>query len=460
MPLGKTRRRLIGAAAVIPLLVTTPVNGPLQSASAQAGLRPQANLNPCPKQTGKVNITFWTWEGPPSVIQHIVNEFNASHPDIHVNVDQVTPGFSGGYEEAFNALRAGKAPDVDMIEYYELPNFRFVNGLYNAAGCPAMKNVAKQFPAWVNAQDAVGEPGAVYAVPEDIEPLGMFYRKDLFAKYNLPVPTTWAQYQSDALAFKTDTNGTVKMADMNANDFRLLVGLDWQAGALPFQYTGSGFTFDMDSPQAQTVANYWEGLIKDGVIDTEAGFTTPPEYITWNNGTVATQIGPDYLTGFFKGQAPAASGDWAVAPIPQWAAGDHADGQAGGSATAIMAGTKHPYADAVFADWFAANYPVQVQLYAGYVLAGANSYLNNPAVIDTPNPYFGGQAPMSVFRTMANYVNTSFQWAPNMTAVFADLQDNLQSAFNGSSTIEQAFVTTQNQAASNLRSLGVTVYTK
>ena len=191
MPLGKTRRRLIGAAAVIPLLVTTPVNGPLQSASAQAGLRPQANLNPCPKQTGKVNITFWTWEGHPSVIQHIVNEFNASHPDIHVNVDQVTPGFSGGYEEAFNTLRAGKAPDVDMIEYYELPNFRFVNGLYNAAGCPAMKNVAKQFPAWVNEQDAVGEPGAVYAVPEDIEPLGMFYRKDLFAKYNLPVPTTW-----------------------------------------------------------------------------------------------------------------------------------------------------------------------------------------------------------------------------------------------------------------------------
>ena len=67
---------------------------------------------------------------------------------------------------------------------------------------------------------------------------------------------------------------------------------------------------------------------------------------------------------------------------------------------------------------------------------------------------------MSVFRQMANYVNTSFQWAPNMTAVFADLQDNLQSAFNGSTTIEQAFVTTQNEAAANLRSLGVTVSTK
>ena len=289
----------------------------------------------------------------------------------------------------------------------------------------------------------------------------MFYRKDIFAKYHLPVPTTWAQYRSDALALKADTKGTVKMADMNANDFRLLVGLGWQAGALPFQYTGTGFTFDMDSPQAKTVVNFWEGLLKDHVIDTQAGFTTTPEYLTWKNGTVATQIGPDYLTGFFKGQGAFGygrleSGAHSSNGSPVTTRTDRPVGRV----IAIMAGTKHPYVDAVFADWFAANYPVQVQLYAGFVLSGANSYLNNPAVIDTPNPYFGGQAPMSVFRRMANYVNTSFQWAPNMTAVFADLQDNLQSAFNGSTSIEQAFVTTQNEAAANLRSLGVTVHTK
>ena len=142
MPLRKTRRRLISAAAAVPLLIAIACQLAPYRVRPQAHQVPQANLNPCPQEKGKVNITFWTWERPPSVIQHIVNEFNASHPDIHVTVDQVTPGFSGGYENAFNALRAGKAPDVDMIEYYELPNFRFVNGLYNVAGCPAMDNVA------------------------------------------------------------------------------------------------------------------------------------------------------------------------------------------------------------------------------------------------------------------------------------------------------------------------------
>ena len=132
----KTRNHkcFIGVAVAMSLIAVFPVvlfSLSATGAQTRTSLRPHANLNPCPKQKGKVNITFWTWEGPPSVIQHIVNEFNTSHPDIHVTVDQVTPGFSGGYQIAFNVLKAGKAPDVDMIEYYELPNFRFVNWLSN-----------------------------------------------------------------------------------------------------------------------------------------------------------------------------------------------------------------------------------------------------------------------------------------------------------------------------------------
>ena len=99
----KTRNHkcFIGVAVAMSLIAVFPVvlfSLSATGAQTRTSLRPHANLNPCPKQKGKVNITFWTWEGPPSVIQHIVNEFNTSHPDIHVTVDQVTPGFSGGYQ--------------------------------------------------------------------------------------------------------------------------------------------------------------------------------------------------------------------------------------------------------------------------------------------------------------------------------------------------------------------------
>ena len=62
MALRTTHRRLISAAVAVPLLIAIPLSGPVSY--AQAHQVPQANLNPCPQEKGKVNITFWTWEGP------------------------------------------------------------------------------------------------------------------------------------------------------------------------------------------------------------------------------------------------------------------------------------------------------------------------------------------------------------------------------------------------------------
>ena len=65
----KTRNHkcFIGVAVAMSLIAVFPVvlfSLSATGAQTRTSLRPQANLNPCPKQTGKVNITFWTWEGP------------------------------------------------------------------------------------------------------------------------------------------------------------------------------------------------------------------------------------------------------------------------------------------------------------------------------------------------------------------------------------------------------------
>ena len=59
------RKRLICVATAVPLIIGMPVAGATLTASVAhaSNLTPQANLNPCPKENGKVNITFWTWEG-------------------------------------------------------------------------------------------------------------------------------------------------------------------------------------------------------------------------------------------------------------------------------------------------------------------------------------------------------------------------------------------------------------
>ena len=223
----------IAAAAIIPLVIgITACASNSSPNTAQAGsASDSSSSSSCQPQKGKVNLTFWTWEGD---IAPVIAKFNATHPDIHVTVDTIA---TGDYQSMYNALKAGNAPDLAMVEYDELPSFRLQNGLTNIADCAPMKNMRSQFPAWTVNQVSVGS-SAIYGVPEDIEPLALYYRKDIFKKYNLPVPTTWAQYEADALKLKAD-NPSIKMTAMTSADEGLLIGLDWQNGAKLFQYNGN-----------------------------------------------------------------------------------------------------------------------------------------------------------------------------------------------------------------------------
>ena len=67
--------------------------------------------------------------------------------------------------------------------------------------------------------------------------MGLFYRTDLFKKYGLTVPTTWAQYLSDAKKLHA-ANPNAYIAAFPANDAQWFAGLAWQAGAQVVQHLG------------------------------------------------------------------------------------------------------------------------------------------------------------------------------------------------------------------------------
>ena len=117
---------------------------------------------------GKVTLTFWSWVPG---ISHSVNLWNKSHPDIHVNLNEVTSGAAGSYAKMFSALQAGNAPDLGQIEYATLPNFEHVGGLDNLASYGAA-SVKADFVPWTWAQ--VTQGSAVYAIPQDTGPMGLF----------------------------------------------------------------------------------------------------------------------------------------------------------------------------------------------------------------------------------------------------------------------------------------------
>ncbi len=82
-------------------------------------------------------------------------------------------------------------PDVAQVEFQLLTSL-----VVGGAILPITQDVAgdkDKFVDWTWQQVSLG--GDVYAIPQDIGPMGMYYRKDLFDQYGIAVPTTWDEIQ-------------------------------------------------------------------------------------------------------------------------------------------------------------------------------------------------------------------------------------------------------------------------
>src|SRR5690349_18836720 len=145
----------------------------------------------CAPSSGPVTLTYTTWIPG---IEDVVKVWNDKNPNIQVKVQTGPNGNGGTYANFFNQLKAGNAPDLGHIEYDALPSFRVQDGLENLAGCSEVAAAKDQFVDWTWGQVSFGEENAVYGIPQDTGPMALFYRKDLFEKNNIPVPTTWDEY--------------------------------------------------------------------------------------------------------------------------------------------------------------------------------------------------------------------------------------------------------------------------
>lgn len=408
----------------------------------------------CTPSTSKVTtIDYWSWL--PSATQ-VVDKFNATHPKIHVKLQKIAGG-APAYQTMFNALKAGNQPDVAMVEFDHLPNFRAQNGLTDISKCAPVKDLKKKVVGWTYNQVSLGGD-ALYATPTDTGPLALYYRTDIFKQYGLTMPTTWDQYMQDAETLHAK-NPAISITSFTPQDAVMLQGLDWQAGAKPYVYNGDKFELDMNSAAVDKVSDYWQTMIDKKLVNTSIQPLTPAQYKAWDDGTIASTIGAVWLQGIQTSSSTASAGKWAVAPLPAWTAGQPAGANYGGATTAVLSGTKHPYEDAVFADWLSTDPAASKIVFAGGGTGASLAYAKSGA-LDMKVPYYGNQEIFHVFQDGADTTDTSFQWAPDQTNLNNYLQDALAGAFTGTTTISEAYSAAQTKAAADLKSQSIPVTVK
>ncbi|MBL8930609.1 MAG: sugar ABC transporter substrate-binding protein [Kineosporiaceae bacterium] len=450
-PQTRPRRRWVSILAVAPLMLAAACgSGGSSDGAASASGAASSSGEACAPAGGKVALQFWTWVPG---MDEVVAKWNAANPDIQVTVKNTPSGNAGTYQNMFNALKAGTAPDLGQIEYDTLASFRLQKGLRDISGCPGVADAKSDFVGWAWTQSQIGGPG-VYAIPQDTGPMALYYRKDIFDANGIAVPTTWEEYAAAGAKLKAKGIFLTHFPQQDANWFD---GLLWQAGAKIFDTTGDSVKVSLTDPQAVKVADYWQKMIDDKVVATNLQGFSPDLYKAWNDGKVATWISASWGYSTIRDNAKGSAGKWAVAPMPQWNAGEKKAGNWGGSTTGVFSGSKYPAEAAKFALWLNSD-PAALEL----ANAKGGLYPANVAGLELPVlkkgvEFYGGQPVFDVFKEAASNVDTTFQWGPIMTDTNRFLSDGFTKALNGQGTLGESLKAAQTQTVAALKSQGIAV---
>lgn len=192
----------------------------------------------------------------------------------------------------------GDLPDIiQMQSYSRVREYAAKGYLVDLSGIDAMKAVLP------SSLPAVRYNGNSYALPTDFAGIGVIYNKDIFAKYNLSVPTTFSELEEVC-----DT-----LADNGIVPFAALLKENWSVGHfITLVHTAllqsSGVAVD------SFIKDMNEGKTSYGVVDTAELFKILDFYRDNMNENAAEMGGAEQQQSFAKGEsAMMVQGLWSYA---------------------------------------------------------------------------------------------------------------------------------------------------
>jgi multiple sugar transport system substrate-binding protein len=395
------------AVALTSAPTTAPTAAPTTAATTSASVAPGP----------ATEINFWHWA---TGIDQYVNAFNASHPNIHVNL--VMKSTPDDLYAALNTAVTAKTgiPDAIGIEYAYIQNAILHDELTNLNDL-GVTDAADVFSPWALQQ--VSHAGGLYAYPQDVAPTIMLCNKDLLDKNGVTAPTTWAEFESAAAKLHA-SDSKAYLTNVTADGF-LFMALAWNSGAVFTKWDGTNITVNFTSPETLRVADLWDRLIKSGNFMKVDTFSND-----WSsaiaNQTIACWITGAWGTKVVSGNAPALSGKWMIYQVPQWVAGTAINGMYGGASVAVMKASSQQKAAESFLRWLEMDpanalsltkppeewFPPQKSVFA------------DPAWSDFTHPYFSGQKSNQILKQAGDAVNLAWQWSP-LTAFESSTYNNL-----------------------------------
>ncbi|WP_345762062.1 ABC transporter substrate-binding protein [Diaminobutyricibacter sp. McL0608] len=315
----------------------------------------------------KVTLSYAIWDAPQKpAMQKIVDEFEKQNPNIQVKI-QVTP-WDTYWTKLQTAATGGSAPDVFWMNDANLPNY--ANGGAIASLQNRIDADKMDMSNYVQAQvKADSWDGKVFGIPKDVDAIGLWYNKKLFADAGVPVPTAdWTQQDLITAAKKlTDpAKGVYGIAAQDAAQQSYYSTIPQAGGyVISPDKKKSGY----DTPEAIAGVQFWVDLInKYKVSPTLQQMTDTDPDTMFQSGKVAMIYEGSWAATQFNG-VPYAKANAQVAPMPK---GSQAGGVTNGLANVMSAKTAHPDQAWAFLKFLGSKRAADIQAETGTVIPAYN----------------------------------------------------------------------------------------
>lgn len=258
-------------------------------------------------------LVFWTFGPEGEAVAQLLPDFERTHPDIHVEVQQLP--LSAAHQKLLTAIAGNTTPDMAQLGNTWLPELVALHAL-----APLQQRVA--------ASTAVAPPdyfasiwatnvsdGQLYGIPWYVDTRLLFYRSDLLkqAGFDAP-PRDWVQWRR-MLAALSHPGRKVYGILLPTNEYEQLLSLALQQPG-PLLRDGDRYGNFESAGFKRALTFYVDTFrLRQAPVVTNVEVSNPWE--EFGRGTYAFYLSGPWNIGEFRKRLPAAEqADWSTAPLP------------------------------------------------------------------------------------------------------------------------------------------------
>jgi multiple sugar transport system substrate-binding protein len=320
--------------------------------------------------------------------------YKKAHPEVEIKL--VALGYGDHHNAMTTALATGaNVPDVMGIEIGFVAKFAESGGVEDLSKPPYNALAFKdQFFKFTVAQ-ATSRGGIYAAIPADIGPGALFYRKDLLDKAGITeaqLTKSWPSFIEAGKTLKAKTGAFLIPNAGAIKDIMIRSGLK----------DGEGIYFDDKGKVLVESARFTQAfetakLARAAGIDAKIGAWSPEWSEGFKRGTIASEMMGAWLAGHLKNWiAPDTKGLWRAAGMPGGVNASY-----GGSFYAIPKAAKNKEAAWDFVKFMTTNKEVQIAAFREQEAFPALISATTDSFIDQPMEFLAGQTARKDWKAVA-----------------------------------------------------------